>query len=98
VVLATKTRVNAAKPARQKLSITVLADTCKFLEQKVASGQAATLAEAVDQAVRKVRRLENRKRLAIATSRYFEQLEPRAVAEETALARDLSSAAGDIDG
>lgn len=86
-----------AKANRAKLSTTVSAETLEFLEDKVASGEAATLAEAVDTVIRKVRQLENRQRLAAATVRYFDELEPRAAAEENALARDLASAAARID-
>ena len=86
-----------AKANRAKLSITVSAETLDFLEGKVASGEAASLAEAVDAVIRKVRQLENRQRLAAATARYFDELEPRAAAEENAIGRDLASAAGRID-
>ncbi|MBZ5521842.1 MAG: hypothetical protein LAP21_06340 [Acidobacteriia bacterium] len=40
---------------------------------------------------------ENRKRLALATTRYFEQITPESVAEENTLARDLASAATTVD-
>ena len=86
-----------AKANRAKLSTTVSAETLKFLEDKVASGEAASLAEAVDTVIRKVRQLENRQRLAAATARYFDELEPHAAAEENAIGRDLASAAGRID-
>ena len=86
-----------AKTNRSKLSTTVSAETLKFLEDKVASGEAASLAEAVDTVIRKVRQLENRQRLAAATARYFDELEPRAAAEENGLARELASAAARID-
>jgi len=86
-----------AKAARAKLSTTVSAQTLEFLEKKVASGQAASLAEAVDAAIRKIRQLENRQRLAAATARYFDQLERPAAEEENALAHDLASAAGMIN-
>ena len=69
----------------------------QFLEEKVASGQAGSIADAVDAAIRKVRRLENRQRLVAATARYFDQMEAHAAAEERDLARDLSSAASSID-
>jgi hypothetical protein len=89
--------VTRAKTTRTKLSTTVSPETIEFLERKVASGEAATLAEAVDMVIRKVRQLENRQRLAAATARYFDELEPRAAAEENAIARDLASAASAID-
>jgi hypothetical protein len=86
-----------AKANRAKLSTTVSPEALKFLEEKVASGEAATLAEAVDAVIRKVRQLENRQRLATATARYFDELEPRAAAEENAIARSFASAASGID-
>ena len=82
---------------RAKLSTTVSRDTYQYLEQKVASGQAATIAEAVDRSILTVRQLENRERLALATASYFDHLEPRAAAEENSLARDLASAGAEID-
>ncbi len=86
-----------AKANRAKLSTTVSAETLKFLEDKVASGESATLAEAVDAVIRRVRQLENRQRLAAATARYFDELEPCAAAEENTIAHDFASAAGGID-
>jgi len=93
------TRISAtpARTTRTKLSTTVSPETLEFLERKVASGEAASLAEAVDIVIRKVRQLENRQRLAAATARYFDELEPRAAAEENAIARDVASAASTID-
>lgn len=44
-----------------------------------------------------MRGVENRKRLADATTRYFEQLGPEIVAEENALPKDMMSAARTID-
>lgn len=85
------------KGTRAKLSTTVSRETFEFLESKVVSGQAATLAEAVDAAIRKVRKLENRHRLAAATARYFDELEPHAASEENSLAHDLGSTASVID-
>lgn len=87
----------APKMARAKLSTTVAPETYEFLERMVERGQAATLAEALDASISKVRQLENRKRLAEATARYFEQLGPDVLAEEKALARDMMSAAKGID-
>lgn len=86
-----------AKATRAKLSTTVAQETLEFLESKVASGQAATLAEAVDTSIRRVRQLENRHRLAVATARYFDELEPQAASEESSIAHDLASGASVID-
>jgi Tfp pilus assembly protein PilN len=82
---------------RTKLSTTVSPDTYEFLQRMVASGQVSTMAEAVDRSIAKIRQLENRRRLALATTQYFEQLEPKAAAEEQALAHDLATAAVGID-
>jgi Arc/MetJ-type ribon-helix-helix transcriptional regulator len=90
-------RATPAKAARAKLSTTVSVKTMEFLEDKVASGQAASLAEAVDAAIQKIRQLENRQRLAVATARYFGHLEGHAASEEQALARDLAEAASTIN-
>ena len=85
------------KTGRAKLSTTVSLATLRFLEGKVGSGQAGSIAEAVDEAIDRVRRLENRQRLAAATARYFDQMEAQAAADESDIARDLSSAARAID-
>lgn len=87
----------APKMTRAKLSTTVASETYEFLEQMVESGQAASLAEALDASIAKVRQMENRKRLANATARYFEQLDSRIMAEENALAEDMMSAASTIE-
>ena len=81
------------KTARAKLSTTVSHETYAFLQRMVKRGQAATLGEALDKAIQKVRRVENRKHLADATVRYFEQLGPEIMVEENALAEDMMSAA-----
>jgi hypothetical protein len=84
------------KNFRVKLSTTIGAQNLEFLKQLVKRGQAATLAEAVDIAITRVRRLENRSRLAQATARYFEQLDSDATREESALAHDLMSRSKNI--
>jgi hypothetical protein len=63
----------------------------------VEHGEVASLAEALDAVVGRIQRLENRRRLADATTRYFKDLSPAAAAEERLLAEDLSSASGAID-
>lgn len=85
------------KFARAKLSTTVSRETYNYLEQKVQSGEASSLAEAVDRAVTKMRRLENRERLARATASYFNDLKPRAAEEESSMAADFTAAAKAID-
>ena len=87
----------AAKIGRAKLSTTVASETYEFLERMVKRGQAATIAEALDASIERVRRLENRKRLADATTRYFGQLDAQTITKENALAEDMMSAASTID-
>jgi hypothetical protein len=89
--------VNAKTKPRAKLSTTVAPETYKFLEQKVRSGKAATLAEALDAAVARLRRLENRARLAQATAAYFADLDSQTLAEDNALAGDMAAAARGMD-
>jgi hypothetical protein len=85
------------KAARAKLSTTVAPENYKFLETLVESGKASSLAEAVDNAVAHLRRVQNRRGLAAATTAYFDSLSPEAVAEENALAESLHHAARGID-
>lgn len=86
-----------ARATRAKLSTTVAPDTYEYFDQMVRSGEAASIADAIDRSVAKIRQLENRRRLAKATAHYFDELEPRAAAEENVMARDLASAARGID-
>jgi hypothetical protein len=89
--------VSDSKRERTKLSTTVAPETHEFLAQMVARGEAATVAEALDIVIDKCRRLENRRRLAEATARYFAEADPHATAEERELEHDLASVAGRID-
>lgn len=74
-----------------KISTTVSPETYHYLERMVKSGRAATLAEALDLVIHKIRKIENRKRLAEATTRYFQQLDAKAAVEENTLANDMTS-------
>lgn len=85
------------KAARAKLSTTVAAENYRFLVTLVEKGEAASLAEAVDEAVEHLRRSENRRRLAKATSEYFESLSPEELSEETSLANSMHKAAAGVD-
>jgi hypothetical protein len=86
-----------SKTSRAKLSTTVSSETYRFLENMVSSGEASNLAEAVDKIIARVRQLESRKRLAQATTQYFNQMASKALAEEATLAHDLVSAGSAID-
>lgn len=80
-----------AKMPRTKLSTTVSPQNYRYLEHKVKSGEAGSIAEALDRSIYRVRKLENRERLAKATAEYFDRLSPQEIAEENALARDVTS-------
>jgi hypothetical protein len=82
---------------RETLSTTVARETYEFLEQKVSSGEAESIAQALDAAVATVRKLENRRRLAQATAAYFEGMDSQAESAENQLAANLASAAKGID-
>lgn len=70
---------------RRKLSTTISPETHDYLEAMVRAGRAVTIAEAVDLAVARARRAENRARLERDTSAYFEGLPARAAREEAHL-------------
>jgi ribosomal protein S5 len=94
------TRVAAKKVSsgrRAKISTTVAPETIGYLERKVATGEAANVAEALDTAVAAARKLENRMRLAAATSAYFSGLDEKATAEENAIAQRMASAGSGVD-
>jgi hypothetical protein len=87
----------ARAPNRMKLSTTVAAANFTFLETMVGSGRAESIAEAVDLAIARLRRAENRARLEAATTAYFDGLNPEADAEERELANLLHSSAASVD-
>jgi hypothetical protein len=82
-----------------KLSTTVAAENFIFLESMVSTGRTESIAEAVDLAIARLRRVENRARLEAATAAYFGGLSPEAQAEEQSLAEHLhlSTASLDVD-
>jgi hypothetical protein len=79
------------KMNRKKLSTTVSPETYEFLQKMVSEGEVASLAEALDAVVARIRRLENRKRLAAATTTYFEQLDPKAAREEQEISQGMGT-------
>lgn len=87
----------AVRASRAKLSTTVAAENFAFLERCVSTGRTHSIAEAVDLAIARLRRAENRRRLERATAAYFEGLTPEAEAEEDRLALQLHAGAGAID-
>jgi len=89
--IATRTR------NRMKLSTTVAAENFAFLETMVSSGRTDSVAEAVDLAIARLRRVENRARLEAATAAYFDGLSPKAEVEERRLGSLLHASAGSVD-
>jgi hypothetical protein len=80
-----------------KLSTTVAAENFTFLETMVSSGHTDSIAEAVDLAIARLRKVENRARLEAATAAYFDGLTPEGEAEERTLAGQLHLSAGSVD-
>jgi hypothetical protein len=87
----------ATKATRAKLSTTVAPENYEYLTALVRSGRAGSLAEAVDEAVERLRRSENRIGLAKATASYYESLSPEALKEEKAMGASLRNASQDVD-
>jgi hypothetical protein len=87
----------SARLHRQKISTTIAPDTLDYLEKMVESGEAATLAKAIDIAVTRLRAAENRECLERDTAAYFEQMSDDESFEETRLAAALSQSARGID-
>jgi hypothetical protein len=87
----------APKLNRQKISTTIAPETLGYLQKIVESGEAATLAEAIDTAVQRLLVIENRERLERDTAAYFENLTEEEDAEERALENALAQSAKGID-
>lgn len=82
---------------RQKLSTTIAPESYDYLQQQVASGKASTLADAIDDLVATVRRLENRIRLERATAAYFQGLSADALAADHKLESALFESAAEVN-
>jgi hypothetical protein len=89
--------ITTARLTRQKISTTISSATLSYLEGLIKRGEARTLAEAIDLAVRQLLVFENRERLANDTVTYFEQLSPEAAEEEEKLGAALANSAKGID-
>lgn len=82
---------------RAKLSTTIARENFQYLESLVRSGQALNLAQALDIALHRSRKLANRQRLERATAAYFDGFSAEAMTEEEELAEALSGVAAGID-
>lgn len=87
----------ATSKARPKLSTTIAPENYAYLQELVERGRAKNIAEAVDEALEKVRALENRARLARDTAAYFERLTGKAAREEARLESEFSSLIDEIN-
>ena len=87
----------SATAHRKKLSTTISSDSYGYIERQIASGQASSVAEVVDRALERVRRLENRLRLERDTSAYFNSLSPAAAREELELGAALGRMVDEVD-
>ena len=82
---------------RKKLSTTIGAENYVFLNRLVKTGKARSVGEAVDWAVERARRAENRQRLEQDTAAYFARLSSQAAAEEALIDEALDQAAMEVD-
>lgn len=94
---ANKRRTTARLPKRARVSTTVAAENFTFLEMLVKTRRIASMADALDLAISRLRHMDNRHRLEDATAAYYDSLTPEAQAEEEKLARLLQNSTGGID-
>jgi len=90
--VATPARLN-----RQKISTTISSSALDYFEDLIRTGEARTLAEAVDLAIARLLVYENRERLASDTAAYFANLTDEEAAEEQRLESALSQSAAGVD-
>ena len=81
---------------RKKVSTTISVEAHELLRRLVESGRVATLAEAVDEVVKRARRTENRSRLEQATAAYFARLSRAAAQEEKELGLALGQSGNEV--
>lgn len=86
-----------ARLSRKKISTTVSPQTLSYLDDLMRTGEARTLAEALDLAIERLRVYENRERLATDTTAYFSNMTDAEAAEEQRLEAALSQSIAGID-
>lgn len=82
---------------RKKLSTTISSESYGFVERQIASGRASSVAEVVDRALERMRRMENRLRLERETAAYFNSLSPADAREEAELGSALGQMVDEVD-
>ena len=85
------------KQRRRKISTTVAPETATFLAALIRHGKAASLAEAVDQAVGVARNAEAREKLEAATQAYYDSLSEDDMKAENELGLEMAAAAALVD-
>lgn len=87
----------AARLSRKKISTTISPRALAYLESLKKKKEAPTLAEAIDLAIARLNKYENRERLENDTALYFDRLSTEALAEEDELATALAGSARGLD-
>lgn len=82
---------------RKKLSTTISSESYGFIERQIATGRASSVAEVVDRALARMKRIENRSRLEYDTAIYFNSLSSDAAGEEAELGAALGGTLDEID-
>ena len=82
---------------RRKVSTTVAPESLAYLQSLIKRGKARNLAHAVDLAVARARRVENRAQLESDTAAYFAGLSSRARKEEARLEAVLARGLDEVD-
>ncbi len=82
---------------RRKISTKVASETYAYLEGLVQAGVARNLAGALDVAMARLRRIENRMRLGLDTAAYFRGSSKQAAAEESRIENALDQSSDEID-
>jgi|GEM_PF-1089052 len=86
-----------ARMTRQKISTTISSATLAYLERLIEEGEARTLADAIDLAVKRLLTYENCERLARDTAAYFDGMSPEEAEEEVRLGAALAGSVKGID-
>jgi hypothetical protein len=87
----------SARLTRQKISTTISPTALSYFERLIKKGDAQSLAAAIDLAIDRLLAFENRQRLERDTAAYFDNMSPKASAEEARLAVALAKATRGVD-
>ena len=82
---------------KKKLSTTISSESYGYIQRQIATGEASSVAEVVEGALERMRRIENRSRLERDTAAYFSSLSGGAANEEADLGAALGRVVDEID-